>query len=233
MAFLICFKSSAQSSFAQSDSTLVEYPKMHSLITKVGKEEQGLAMLQVYWMDTIFQLERQQSKFDIQVPVPKQDNSMYEIYREAPWDGDGYVLPYANCHSFGLAQVFRHERIDANSLFSPTTYVDPTALEVVLLTAFEKEQTLDATSMRDLKKTIPIGSLLIFRDSAGVALHTAFQSGQGVLSKNGKFEPRIYHELDDIKRVYYAATTIDLYRMDAEQVRAFLQDIQLQALLKP
>lgn len=232
LVFLIHGKSIAQGYSIEPDSAIAAYPKMLSLITKIGEEEHSLAILQVQWMDTIFQLERKQANFDIKVPIPKEDNNSYEIYRQAPWDGKGYVLPYANCHGFGLAQSFRHEGIDADAFFSPTTYVDPTALEVVLATAYQKQQTLDGTSMKDLRKTIPIGSLLVFRDSAGVALHTAFQSEEGVLSKNGKFEPRIYHQLDDIKMVYYAATTIDLYWMDADRVKAYLQEQQLHALLK-
>lgn len=222
----------AQSGTVAADSGLVAYPKMLSLMDESQKKEGQVQVLQVQWMDTVFQLERKQGGFITNVPVPKESNSYYEIYEEAPWDGNGYVLPHANCHGFGLDQSFRYAGIDAQAWFSPTTFVDPSTLEVLLLTAYDKLHTLDATSMKDLKQPLEPGNLLIFRDDTGEAIHTAFMGEEGIFSKNGRYEPRIYHKLEHLKMVYHTALTIDLYRMKAEQVKAYLQDESLQAMLK-
>lgn len=232
---LTCFfwgSAAGQAEKLERDTALTEYPKLLSLITDTKKGEKDLLLLQVQWTDTLFQLERRQGGFITNVPVPKESNSYYEIYQEAPWDGEGFVLPHANCHGFGLYQSFRFAGIDAQALFSPTTYVDPTALEVLLRTAYQRQHSLDATSMKELKQPIAPGSLLVFRDSTGIAIHTAFQGEEGVLSKNGKFEPRIYHRLEHLKMVYYDALTIDIYRMETDQVKAYLSDQDLQALLE-
>lgn len=226
------FSGSAQTAVAGTKELLRPYPKMRSLISKKTKKKNAVHLLQVQWMDTTFQLERKYANFIKGVPVPKEDNSYYSIYREEPWNGGGYVLPHANCHNFGVAQAFRHEGMDATELFSPTTYLDPSMLEVLLLSSFQKAGSLDATSMRDLNQPIPTGTLLVFRDSSGVALHTAFQSEEGLLSKNGRYEPRIYHQLRYLKMVYYQALTIDLYRMDTPEVKAYLEEQPMQALLQ-
>lgn len=189
-------------------------------------------MLQVQWMDTLFRLERKLGGFITDVPVPKESNSYYEIYEEGPWDGNGYVLPHANCHGFGLDQSFRYAGIDAQVWFSPTTFVDPATLEVLLLTAYDKLDTLDATSMKDLKRPIEAGNLMVFRDDTGMAIHTAFKGEEGVLSKNGRYEPRIYHRLEHLKMVYHTAHTIEIYRLKANRVKAYLTDDSLQAMLK-
>jgi hypothetical protein len=229
---LFIHDAAAQAEPVDPTAALTSYPKMHDLITKKRKKKKHVLMLQVQWMDTLFQLERKQAGFITDVPVPKGSNSYYEIYREAPWDGEGFVMPHANCHSFGLEQSFRYAGIDALVLFSPTTYVDPAALEVLLLTAYQKQDTLDATVMKDLKQPIAPGSLLIFRDSTGTAVHTAFQGEEGILSKNGRYEPRIYHKLEHLKMVYYMATTIDIYQLEADRVREYLSEQGLQASLE-
>lgn len=235
-AVIICFalffytNSNAQSSVAQPDSALVAYPKMLSLINDTIEGENANYLLQVEWMDTTFQLDRKYDRFITNVPIPKKDNPYYSIYREEPWDGEGFVLPHANCHTFGLAQSFGYEGIDPLPWFNPTTFLDPQMLEVVLATAYEKQYSLDATFMGDLKQPIATGSLLIFRDSTGYALHTAFQAEEGLLSKNGRFEPRIYNRLEYLKKVYYNAVSIDIYRMDAVMVKQFLEERQLQAM---
>jgi hypothetical protein len=228
---LFCYSnSSAQQSLSVPDTGLVLYPKMLSLINDTIEGEQENYLLQVQWMDTVFQLDRKYADFITNVPVPKQDNPYYSIYREEPWDGEGFVLPHANCHTFGLAQSFSYEGIDPLPWFNPTTFLDPAMLEVVLATAYEKEYSLDATFMGDLKKPLSTGSLLIFRDSTGYALHTAFQGEEGLLSKNGRYEPRVYNRLEYLKKVYYNAVTIDIYRMDADKVKGYLEERQLQAL---
>ena len=229
-AILFCYQhSQAQNSAGASASVAKVYPKLGSLIVKQKKAKDQLLVLQVQWMDTTFHLERKYTNIASDKAVLKKDNNEYEIFREEPWNGEGFVLPYSNCHGFGLAQSFLHEGIDAHVLFSPTTYVDPAALEVLLATAYLKQRSLDATSMRDLKQPLAPGSLLIFRDNAGVAVHTVFKGTEGFLSKNGRHEPRIYHQLEDIKMVYYDALTIDVYRMDAALVKVYL-DEQLQAM---
>ncbi len=226
-----------KNSYAQSyeivqDTSVTTYPKLFSLISDTLEIKESALSLQVYWMDTTFRVERRHARFIEDKPVPKKDNMMYAGYREGPWDGKGFLLPHANCHSFGLAVSFGYGGINVSPLFNPLTFLSPEALEVVLLTAYEKQYTLDGTSMRDLKQPIPQGSLLIFRDSTGFALHTAFQSAEGLLSKNGRFEPRIYHRLEYLKKVYYNAITIDVYTLDTEKVKAYLEEVQLQALLE-
>ncbi|WP_224999934.1 hypothetical protein [Cesiribacter sp. SM1] len=232
VGLFIFSNSSAQQSITAPDTGVVSYPKMLLLINDTIEGKKANHLLQVQWMDTVFQLDRKYADFITDVPVPKQDNPYYTIYREEPWDGEGFVLPHANCHTFGLAQSFSYEGIDPLPWFNPTTFLDPAMLEVVLTTAYEKEYSLDATFMGDLKQPISTGSLLIFRDSAGYALHTAFQGEEGLLSKNGRFEPRIYNRLEYLKKVYYNATTIDIYRMDADKVKGFLEERQLQALME-
>lgn len=222
----------AQPGEAARDSALVAYPELFALMADTVKENQAIVFLEIHWMDTIFQLERRHAKFIEGIPIPKEDNMMYSGYREEPWDGKGYVVPHANCHSFGLAQSFGAAGIDAMPLFDPFTFVSPESLEVLLCSVYEKQYSLDGTSMRDLKQPIAPGNMLVFRDSSGFALHTAFQSAEGLLSKNGRYEPRVYNRLEYLKRVYYNATTIDVYTLNAEKVKAYLEKLQMQALLE-
>lgn len=222
----------AQANKSAQDTALVAFPELFALMADTVKENQAIVLLEVQWMDTIFQLERRHARFIEGIPIPKEDNMMYSGYREAPWDGKGNVVPHANCHSFGLAQSFGAAGIDAMPLFDPFTFVAPESLEVLLCSVYEKQYTLDGTSMRDLKLPIAPGSMLVFRDSSGFALHTAFQSAEGLLSKNGRYEPRIYNRLEYLKRVYYNAITIDVYTLNAEKVKTYLEKLQMQALLE-
>lgn len=214
------------------DTLLVHYPGMLRLFTDTIWAEKSVHQLTVAWMDTSFQLERKHAEFVTDVLPPKKDNPYYELYREEPWYADGYCTPHANCYSFGLAQAFASEGIDPGPLFNPTTFVPFETLEILLKTAFEKVDSLDGTSLADLKQPIPVGSLLIFRDSTGMLQHAAYQAEEGLLSKNGNFEPRIYSRLEYLKRVYYDITTIELYRMQADKVKAYLDDRPQHALLE-
>lgn len=220
----------AQEALQYQAAGLQDYPKMHALIVDSVKGKNSSYLLQVQWMDTTFQLDRRYGDFITDVPVPKGDNVHYSLYQEEPWDGDGFVMPHANCHSFGMGQSFRHEGINSLPWFNPTTFLDASMLEVLLSTAYQKQFTLDAASMKDLMKDLETGSLLVFRDSTGYALHTAFQGREGLLSKNGRYEPRIYHRLDYLKIVYHQTATIEVYRMEADRVKAYLEQHELQAL---
>jgi hypothetical protein len=227
-ALFFCCSAQAQERLtppqSQSDTLLIEYPGMLRLFTDTLWEGNSLQLLQVSWMDTTFQLERRYDSFVTEVPAPKLDNAHYELYREeAQWYAGGHCTPHANCYSFGLYQAFRQEGIDPNPLFNPTTFVPQESLEVLLATTFEKEHTLDATSLPELRQPIPVGSLLVFRGAEGAIIHAAYQSEEGLLSKNGNFEPRIYLRLDYLKRVYFETTTIDLYRLDADKLRDYLE----------
>lgn len=206
------------------------YAKMQTLVLDTIKGQRNNYLLQISWMDTTFQLDRQYRNFIENIPVQKEDHLHYSVYEQAPWDGKGFVLPHANCHSFGLAQSFAYEGINALQWFSPVTFVEAEALEVLLATAYLKQHTRDATSMKDLMQEVAPGSLLVFRDSSGYAIHTAFQAEEGLLSKNGRYEPRLYHRLDYLKMVYHQALTIDVYRMQADRVKAYLEQHHLQAL---
>ena len=211
---------------------LTHYPKIRTLKLDSVKGDDANYLIAVQWMDTTFQLDRKHHDFIKNVPVPKEDNLHYSVYREGRWDGNGFVLPHSNCHNFGMAQAFNYEGIDVEPLFNTTTFLEGPSLDAILATAFHKVNSLDATAMKDLLQEIEEGSLLVFRDSSGYALHTAFQGREGLLSKNGRFEPRIYNRLDYLKRVYYDAITIDVYRMNADRVRAYLEQHGLQALRK-
>jgi hypothetical protein len=221
------FPSQAQSSSATeaplSKTTVagISNELLQQLVQDTVAESNVAKKLYVNWMDSCFQLRH--SIYQSVASIAVADTKEYAIYRGDDWyDGSIRLRFTSNCHSFGQAQCFKWAGIDATALFNANTSIQAEAVEVLLATAYQLQYTLDTRSKKALREPIPAGSLLIFRNSWGMPIHTAFQTAEGILSKNGGNIPLIYYELKPLFKKYFDTTTIEVYRLEKEKVTAWL-----------
>lgn len=217
----------ATTAFAQTHAPAVEravteqYAIPLSLFSDTVQESAAVKILFINWADTCFQLKRSFGKSAMRVNAYPNGNPHSVAYTDTAWYDQGYTISTSNCHSFGLAQSFAFAGIEVQPLFNKQTFVGKDALEIVLATVYKQRYTLNARSRKALKQEIPAGSLLVFRNKWGMAMHTAFKKEAGFYSKNGWSSPMIYKKLKHLREVYFDAASIEIYTLEVEKLNTF------------
>ncbi len=129
-----------------------------------------------------------------------------------------------NCYSNALKHFFEFNNLDFNFVFNDSTSVrNMEGFEKIINSSFLLLKEFSTKSKKEIKKfKIQNGSLIVFRNKNGNAIHAIFYNNNIFYSKNGKFEETKYIKINDIFKRYFDTTVIQIYELNKKAILNYL-----------
>lgn len=129
-----------------------------------------------------------------------------------------------NCYSNALKYYFEFNNLDFSFVFNDSTSVrNMKGFEKIINSSFILIKDYSIKNKRKIKNTeFQNGSLIVFRNKNGNAIHTIFYNDNNFYSKNGRWKELKYNKIEDIIKRYFDTTIIQIYELNKNAILNYI-----------